>query len=1009
MRRFWICALVAATACLPEASLELPDAGARRYVPPVSGPDAGPAHAVDAGAEGSVDSGPLLAVDRVDPRRGPAAGGTRVQVRGRGFLGGSEVLLGGIPVRDLMIANERVMTFYSPAAPVGSGDLLVRNALGQTLVPGAFTWFVDLEVDGISPAQGEVTGGVQIAITGAGFTDDTVFLVDGRPLRGVSVDEGRRAVQGWLPPGSRLGAVTLQAVNPFGEVVMPDAFTYLPSLRVAAVSPAAAVVQEAVDLVVHGEGLRAAMRVRLGGVDCAQVTLQSSHQATCHLPASAESGAVDLSVSDPYGAGVVEGAFLWLAQSTELNVAGVVPTFGPPAGNHEVTLYGAGFDAANLSVTFGGEVAEVLQVNSRSLRVLVPPGPVGAVTVQVSTAQGTAQRVDGYRYRHALDLLSVDPGSGPASGGTELTVSGVGFCPRPHVFLGGMEQQVVRSAIDELVVVTAAAPGGEATLRVVCGEQEALLEPGFRFVSPLSVFGLHPIRGAQAGGTLVTVTGAGFDSTGLRVFLGAQEVHDLEPLGDAMLRFRTPAGEPGAVDLALVVDGDDWLGDEAFTYYDPGFRYGGTRGGEVAGSVNVTVLNLSANLAPIEGAAVFVGLAGDRNLSGRTDLRGQVTLSQANLRGPQTVTATKEGCSRTTTLVEVAAADLTFWLSCPVPPSEGNGGGGTPPAGGPPIISGKITGFSKALFDPETLGPDEVAFAQVRLTRPSVDAGEVPVWGRDMVWQEGGTFSFAVPPGRYALVALAGVMNSRTQSVLRTSQLGMRRGINAVTGERVRNADIALSYPMDRAVSVRFDRRLVRAEDQPNQTLVSAHLDFGGEGVFPLAREVSRWNYVVLNNLPRVPGELIAFEGGLVTDNGSAPFTVSRARGNDDLDGGVTLGPLLPIPRWLSPERRGFELRNRLLHWKASFAGARPNYQRLQLSDAFGGSWTFFVPGTQTKLAVPRIPRGVNGLGAPGGYAVDYSAIQDPRFDIDNFSFLETWYSNWRAWARTGTRFELTD
>jgi hypothetical protein len=245
--------------------------------------------------------------------------------------------------------------------------------------------------------------------------------------------------------------------------------------------------------------------------------------------------------------------------------------------------------------------------------------------------------------------------------------------------------------------------------------------------------------------------------------------------------------------------------------------------------------------------------------------------------------------------------------------------------------------------------------------------------------------------------------------VVRTTQLGMRRGINAVGGERVRDADIALSYPMDRAIAVRFDRRLVGGEDQPDRTLVSAHLDFGGEGVFPLARSTSRWNYVVLQNMPRVPGELIAFEGGLVSAGGSAPFTVARARGNDDLDGGVTLGPLLPIPRWLSPARSGAELRNRLLHWKASFSGARPNYQRLELSDSRGGSWTFFVPGTQTKLAIPSIPAGVLGLGAAGRYAVDYSAIQDPRFDIDNFSFLQTWYSNWRAWARTGISFELAD
>ena len=128
-----------------------------------------------------------------------------------------------------------------------------------------------------------------------------------------------------------------------------------------------------------------------------------------------------------------------------------------------------------------------------------------------------------------------------------------------------------------------------------------------------------------------------------------------------------------------------------------------------------------------------------------------------------------------------------------------------------------MTDFSKALFDVSTLGPDERAcsdraHAPALFSNPTPKATtwEIPVpnggqpcqsgdgnceviFGTDVVFEEGGCFDFITLPGRYALLAWAGIINSRTQEVRELRQLGVRRGVTAVMGETQRGREIALS------------------------------------------------------------------------------------------------------------------------------------------------------------------------------------------------------------------------
>jgi formylglycine-generating enzyme required for sulfatase activity len=69
-------------------------------------------------------------------------------------------------------------------------------------------------------------------------------------------------------------------------------------------------------------------------------------------------------------------------------VASLSPNWGAPAGGAVVTLTGR-YLASTTSVRFGSSLASVSSVSETQIRVTVPPGPLGAVDVTVTSAAGT--------------------------------------------------------------------------------------------------------------------------------------------------------------------------------------------------------------------------------------------------------------------------------------------------------------------------------------------------------------------------------------------------------------------------------------------------------------------------------------------------------------------------------------------------------------------------------------------------------------------------------------------
>jgi hypothetical protein len=1022
--------------------------------------DTGPVTSADAG-----DIESAVQINEVAPVSGSARGGTRVRLRGVGFMPDSTVLVNGEPGLDLLTLNERIITFRTPPGTPGLAVIRVSNSLGNAEVSDAFTYYDPLELNSVEPNEGSILGGATLRIIGEGFSEQTAVLVGGRAVRGLQLIDGQ-TMEGVVPPTAEPGEVDVEVVNAFGRQVLRLAFNYYSPLQAGAVSPAGGAMAGGYEVSISGAGFTDDLQIHLGDIPCTEVVVSSASEAFCQAGASADAGAVALRLSSLRGEDAEPNAFIYISPSDTVSLQGVVPNSGPSMGNSRIHLVGAHLTASPVSVSVDGNPTAGALVEGEQVTTLAPRHGVGSVPVSISTGEGTSSLAQAYTYYEALAVTRLNPARGPVEGGTYVEVSGEGFAEGMLAFLGGVALQVDVISNTLFSFTAPAGSGGAAELRLEYQRQLLRSSDAYIYEAPLALAGVHPDRGAQAGGTYVTLTGAGFSKGQVSVNFGFQAASRIRVLNDNTLTLHSPPNLSGVYDVSISIDAEEAVQSNAFTYFDPGFMTGGTHGGDVEGAVNVTVLTPSmTGLVPKPGAMVWLGLDSETPYVGFTNGAGQVTLSGPEIFGPQTVNAIAQGCSANS-IVEAESADVTLIVYCSGTPSPGGGGGGGPPRVFP-RLKGCVYDFSKSLFDVSTLGPDERAFAKIEMTRrslfsnptPKATTWEIPVpnggqpcqggtgnceviYGTDLVYEEGGCFDFITMPGRYALMAWAGIINSRTQEVRELRQLGVRRGVTAVMGETHLGLDISLNYALDNNITITMPDAPgpIPGKRGPNKNRVTTYLNFGGEGGYPLGETDSDARVIVQRDLPDFPGEFLTFYGGAFTrlwepdavtgpacvSNGDCeggqscvntnqgaqcagtfeytwPYSVALRDGVGNTQSGVTLDPIMPFPEIESPVNRGV-LRNGTFRWKPATTGAPPSiYSVIVINLASGQRWDFSVPGNQRKFRLPRVPDIDHELApevpGPGVYLWALQAIYIPGFDYENWSLTDLNQMARRAWT----------
>lgn len=970
-----------------------------------SGGDGGGGGEAGAGGEGG-STGKTVSLNSVRPPRGVQAGGQAVVLKGKGFLdqpgrpdaSSTKIYFGSNPAIGVRIIDDTTINLTTPPGTHGDVDVVIENALGESTCAGCFQYQAPVEIHSVEPSEGPIHGGSQVILRGQGLRAGMVVTFGERAALDVTLEEDG-SLSAILPPASREGAVDIRAFDANGQNWLRKGFHYVGKLSIDEISPPGGPLAGGNRVEIRGSGFTTSTKVYVDGV-AAPAAWESAGMVSVTVPASTTPGPVEIRVEGSTSSASASYAYFDPADTTTRLYA-ISPQRGPIAGGTEVTLVGTGLNHGLLAVRFGGNLAlPASALNGNIVKVTAPSGASALpVDVEARVSDGIDVLTAAYRYVASSRIDSISPSSGPASGGTTVSVSGANFPENARLFVGALEATNVNRVSSSLIVgVTPRGTVGNVPVRVVSpdGELEAVFAAGFTYEGTIALQVIEPSVAARAGGARITLRGSGFYD-GMPVSFGANASAEVEVLDPFTAIAVTPRGNSGIVDVtAGPTDGVHATLPLAFTYIDPSSSSGGASGGPLNGTLNVTVLDGTQQKfgTPLENARVVVGNDDGTELQGYTDVRGQVSISSPLLVKPVTVTVSLAKYE-SATVVKQPSENLTFLLE------GGEPGKGPPPPPGPiGTISGRVWGFKKPAN--RVLQPSEREIARVYTSLDHVF--RAPPFGQPQQFQtitaEGGGYGFAFGySANLAVYAVYGILNEST-AVFEPLLMGVSRGIQ-IELEKDLTADIVLDTRLDMNVPVTLS-------NTPNITEVYAYIDMGPDGVIPVGSVTTTGSQTILQRLPALAGESFLFLARGSIMQGYYPLTSSFRRQAGDLREGLTIGPMMGLISVVAP----VGVFDGTIEWQVGPGpAAEVAFVSIDDGNPFGPTplWHIVLPGTERRVSLPRsVVQDLRASFPPGTQLrLLISLGREPRFSFDQWTYADIYLSSFTSYSSTGVYIRL--
>ena len=160
---------------------------------------------------------PAPTVTAVSPSSGYTVGGTQITITGTGFAMASgipTVTIGGTPATSVDVTNPTNITAVTPTHAAGVQDVVVTNPDGQSGTgTGKFTYVASPQpaVTGVSPANGPISGGTAVTISGSNFFPGAQVTFNGVPAANVAVANSQMITA--VSPAGTSGPSTVTVIN----------------------------------------------------------------------------------------------------------------------------------------------------------------------------------------------------------------------------------------------------------------------------------------------------------------------------------------------------------------------------------------------------------------------------------------------------------------------------------------------------------------------------------------------------------------------------------------------------------------------------------------------------------------------------------------------------------------------------------------------------------------------------------------------------------------------------
>jgi hypothetical protein len=252
-----------------------------------------------------------------------------------------------------------------------------------------------------------------------------------------------------------------------------------PLVSVTAISPATGPATGGTHVTITGSGLAGATSVYFGTIKAPAFTGNSAAQLTATSPPG--TGTVHVTVATPRGQSAPTNADQF-SYVTPPAVSFLKPPDGLTTGGTHVTIIGRGFTGAT-GVYFGSMKAPAFAVISDTqITTISPPSASpGVVYVTVVTPGGASPPNPHVQFHYLTPppppaVKDISPTSGPAAGGTSVTISGTGFTGATAVDFASTPATTF--TVNSDTRITATSPAGSGTVNITVTTPDGTSAPG---------------------------------------------------------------------------------------------------------------------------------------------------------------------------------------------------------------------------------------------------------------------------------------------------------------------------------------------------------------------------------------------------------------------------------------------------------------------------------------------------------------------------------------------------
>ncbi|XP_067888793.1 PKHD1 like 1, tandem duplicate 1 [Heterodontus francisci] len=459
-------------------------------------------------------------VDHVSPSVGSMMGETRVTITGSGFgddVSAVKVLLANVPC-VLVSANYTQVTCNSSASVASNGTVklsvhgipaVCSSACDYSYTESAAPIVLNVSSELLNTVYTELT------VSGSGFGSrvDMAFVLVGDDHfepHNVS-DSSMNCTVGPVPVGQHSLRVLIlnKGLSPGGISVTSPA--------TASLSPSSGGVHGGTTLSIKGTGfVQGETTVTVHGSPCHLLSVTPG-EVQCITP-DCPPGTVDVKVTVR---SIVYPLLKFICNQTETpDILAVSPMTG--VSESTITIVGSGFGSAvsDTTVSIDNVMCNVTMINDSYVECVVGYHAGGTFPIVLKHVR-RGYAASGLSFQYELNITSVFPTEGNFGGGLILTIKGVGFDQqKSQVSVCDSECKVEPSASTSSTLYCQVPPNNSTEPQQVCdvlvvnSKDWSQLSNGFTYTSALTpvIAAINPRRGGTAGGTKLTITGAGFSS-----------------------------------------------------------------------------------------------------------------------------------------------------------------------------------------------------------------------------------------------------------------------------------------------------------------------------------------------------------------------------------------------------------------------------------------------------------------------------------------------------------------